>query len=223
MKKWQRAELPKAVIPGVGGQCLEAESSGTEGAEDSRIAGGVHQQPTTTSTTSTAMAGTKVTAATTTSGCRLGKGQQQQQQKHQQEGDFGISQHTTMRPGKRRHQASVSPVTARSESKSPRAKQRPAPNRQSPPTVTAAPISIAASTTITASRARSDSCSGSVSPSQLAVPRVSAEPPCPSKLPMPPMHWVAAEEKDTAQRQHCRAVTESLLCHLTTKGILVTA
>ncbi|MPC10270.1 uncharacterized protein LOC123515722 [Portunus trituberculatus] len=221
MKKWQQAELPKAAIPDVGGQCLEAESSGTEGAEDSKIAGGVNQQATSTTTTSIAMAGTKVTTATTTSGCRLGKGQQQQ--KNQQEGDFGTSQHTTMRPGKRRHQASVSPVTARSESKSPRAKQRPAPNRQSPPTVTAAPISIAASTTITASRARSDSCSGSVSPSQLAVPRVSAEPPCPSKLPMPPMHWVAAEEKDTAQRQHCRAVTESLLCHLTTKGILVTA
>lgn len=129
-----------------------------------------------------------------------------------------------MRPGKRRHQASVSPVTARSESKSPRAKQRPSANRQSPPTIISAPgvtNTAVCTVTITAGQPRSESCSGSVSPSQLAVPRVSAEPPCPSMLPMPPMHWMAAEEKGTSQ--HCRAITESLLSHLTTSGILVTA
>ncbi|KAG7163450.1 hypothetical protein Hamer_G004598 [Homarus americanus] len=132
-----------------------------------------------------------------------------------------------MRPGKRRHQATVSPITARSESRSPRAKQRPVPNQQSPPTITAAPA-VATTTPIPitniSGRPRTESCSGSVSPSRLAVPRVSAEPPCPSKLPMPPMHWMAGENtKCPAQRQHCRAVTESLVSHLTSSGILVTA
>lgn len=132
-----------------------------------------------------------------------------------------------MRPGKRRYQATMSPITARSESRSPRAKQRTVQNRQSPPTITAAPaVAIATTITITntSGRPRAESCSGSVSPSQLAVPRVSAEPPCPSKLPMPPMHWMAGEDmKCPAQRQYCRAVTESLLSHLTSSGILITA
>ncbi|XP_045617892.1 uncharacterized protein [Procambarus clarkii] len=133
----------------------------------------------------------------------------------------------SIRPGKRRHQATVSPITARNESRSPRAKQRPVPSQQSPPTISGAPV-VATATAITitsiSGRQRTESCSGSVSPSQLAVPRVSAEPPCPSKLPMPPMHWMAGENKKCpAQRQRCRAVTESLVSHLTNSGILVTA
>ncbi|KAK7082420.1 hypothetical protein SK128_004947 [Halocaridina rubra] len=136
-----------------------------------------------------------------------------------------------LRPGKRRHVATVSPITARSENRSPRAKQRPyMPSRQSPPTVTAAaptntPVAVATAS-MTSSDGQSSTevvRSGSVSPTQLAVPRVSAEPPCPSELPMPPMHWMAVDAKCSSQRQQCRAVTESLLSHLTTSGILVAA
>ncbi|XP_047486744.1 uncharacterized protein LOC125037597 [Penaeus chinensis] len=159
-------------------------------------------------------------------------GRQQKGQPKAHEGDTHTSQQVTapVRASKRRHQATTSPVTARSESRSPRAKQRPVIIRQSPPTISAAPAVAAVTTTIPATssppngRTRTESRSGSVSPSQLAVPRVSAEPPCPSMLPMPPVHWRAGEDaKCPAQRQHCRAVTESLLNHLTTSGILVTA
>lgn len=135
---------------------------------------------------------------------------------------------TPLRPGKRRHVATVSPITARSENRSPRAKQRHSmPNRQSPPTITATPapgsVAIATSSISCDGPVSTEARCGSVSPSQLAVPRVSAEPPCPSKLPMPPVRWMAEDEKCPFQRQHCRAVTESLLSHLTTSGILVTA
>ncbi|KAK3878655.1 hypothetical protein Pcinc_016734 [Petrolisthes cinctipes] len=134
---------------------------------------------------------------------------------------------TTVRPGKRRHQSSTPPATARSESRSPRAKQRPVISRQSPPTISAAPVIAATSPAVaipvTSGLQRSDSSGGSVSPSQLAVPRMSAEPPCPSKLPPPPVHWMAVELYGPAQRKHCRAVTESLLSHLTSSGILVKA
>ncbi|XP_064088952.1 uncharacterized protein LOC135203178 [Macrobrachium nipponense] len=147
-------------------------------------------------------------------------------------GDLPPFQQTpTPRPGKRRHVATVSPVTARGENRSPRAKQRPfMVHRQSPPTISAAPVTAASITAATpvpsaegVSGSTDEARSGSVSPSQLAVPRVSAEPPCPSSLPLPPEHWMAPDEKCTSQRRHCRAVTESLLNHLTTSGILVTA
>lgn len=132
---------------------------------------------------------------------------------------------TPVRPGKRRHVATVSPVTSRSENRSPKAKIRPSTiNRQSPPIIVSKTI---ASVTAVSLPSHSgpvylEERSGSVTPSQLAVPRVSV-PPCPSKLPMPPVHWMDEDTKCPTQRQQCRAVTESLLNHLTTSGILVAA
>ncbi|CAL4123088.1 unnamed protein product [Meganyctiphanes norvegica] len=136
------------------------------------------------------------------------------------------SQMTPVRPNKRRHQNTVSPnTTQRNETTSPRAKQRPssAAMRQSPPTVTNAPpanaTAVPVQRLVSNSRSRTVSRSSSVSPSgQLAVPRVSAEPPCPSALPKPPTHWMVA-----GPQQSCRVVTESLLSHLTSSGILVSA
>ena len=138
---------------------------------------------------------------------------------------------TPVRPGKRRRVATTSPVTARSENRSPRAKQMPFSSyRQSPPTISAMPVATATAVTArpvsatdaTASIAE-ENRSGSVSPTQLAVPRVSAEPPCPSALPLPPMHWMGSDDGGMTQRRQCRVVTESLVSHLTTSGILVTA
>jgi len=133
---------------------------------------------------------------------------------------------TPVRPNKRRHQTTVSPnTTQRSETTSPRAKQRPssAAMRQSPPTVTNTPpanaTAVPVQRQVSNSRSRTVSRSSSVSPSgQLAVPRVTAEPPCPSELPKPPTRWVAGN-----QLHSCRSVTESLLSHLTSSGILVSA
>jgi len=156
------------------------------------------------------------------------------------------SQATPVRPNKRRHQTTVSPNTTRNETTSPRAKQRPssAAMRQSPPTVTNAPpanathvpvqrqvsnsryspafaTAVPVQRQVSNSRSRTVSRSSSVSPSgQLAVPRVSAEPPCPSDLPKPPTRWVVGAG---VQQQSCRVVTESLLSHLTSSGILVSA
>jgi len=134
------------------------------------------------------------------------------------------SQMTPVRPNKRRHQTSPN-TTQRNETTSPRAKQRPssAAMRQSPPTVTNTPpanaTAVPVQRIVSNSRSRTVSRSSSVSPSgQLAVPRVSAEPPCPSDLPKPPTRWVAGK-----QLHSCRSETESLLSHLTNFGILVSA
>lgn len=162
---------------------------------------------------------------------------QQKGQRPQEALPCATQQVTPTRPNKRRHTPFGSPSMARSETGSPRAKQqaRMSPVATSPITISTVSCSAskpqqqtATSTTPSSSsssspRPSSRSRSVSVSPlSQLAVPKVSAEPPCPSELPKPPSHWTEGSTGEH-QLQHCRLVTASLLSHLHNSGILVGA
>lgn len=124
---------------------------------------------------------------------------------------------TPFKPGKRRHQAIISPVTIRSESSSPKAKLR---------------TSVKNSRVATTNNF-SLSCNHfefysfptvETSDSSLAVPKVCAEPPNPSLLPSPPSHWVDGNNSNLlTQKLQCRAVTKCLMSHLASSGILIAA
>lgn len=129
---------------------------------------------------------------------------------------------TPVRPGKRRHQAIVSPITTRTESASPKAKIRTISSPELPvkpkdPSIDS--VDSSAFPSEIGSLLQLDfelGCTGS----PLAVPKVSAEPPCPSLLPSPPQHWIGASPQTLAMKQQCRAITQSLVSHLASYGIV---